>query len=267
MDKWFSDVTESRQLPSGYASTLADKGFVIIPGPVPQAELPGLATAYDGAIAAAEGTSDHKVGSTSTRVFDLVNRGAAFDSVYTHPPLMEAVDSIMRRPFRLSMLLARTLHPGSVAQELHVDLKRDDPARPMVGFILMIDAFRHDNGATRIVPCSHRWRETPNAVMSDTRAPYAGEVLACGPAGALLIFDASMWHGHTANTSGAARRSVQGYFIPREASSEFDLRCRMRPDTLARIGPVARYVLAMDGCGEAWQSREATLIAARGTQH
>lgn len=248
MDKCLSQVTEDRYLPVDSASALTDIGFVVIPGPVPAANLPDLLAVYDEAMLEAVGTEDYKVGSATTRLFDLANRGGAFDPIYIYPPLLEAVDSMMGRPFRLSMLLGRTLRPGSAAQELHVDLTRDDPARPMVGFILMIDAFRPDNGATRIVPGSHRWPETPEAALSDPRATYAGEVLACGPAGALLIFDASVWHGHTANTSGAPRRSIQGYFIPRDAPSGFDFRSRMRPDTLARIRPLAKYVLAVDGC-------------------
>jgi len=103
-------------------------------------------------------------------------------------------------------MLGRTLLPGTPAQELHADLPRDDPARPMVGFILMLDPFRPDNGATRIVPGSHRWPELPEDVMSDRCAPYAGEVLACGSAGAMLVFDASVWHGRAANISTATLR-------------------------------------------------------------
>lgn len=226
-----------------------------MPGPVSQEDLPNVVTAYDEAMAAAVGSADHKVGSATTRLFDLVNRGAAFDSIYIHLPLLEAVNNIIGKPFRLSMLLGRTLHTESAAQELHVDLARDDPARPMVGFILMLDAFRPDNGATRIVPGSHRWQETPEVIMSDPRIAYAGEVLTCGPAGAMLIFDASVWHGHTANTSGAPRRSIQGYFIQRKASSGFDLRSHMRPDTLARISPLAKYVLAIDDASAAGAPR------------
>ncbi len=46
----------------------------------------------------------------------------------------------------------------------------------------------------------------------------------------MIIFNASVWHGHTANTTAKARRSIQGYFvrcsIPRQAQvgSEFEPR-------------------------------------------
>jgi hypothetical protein len=245
MDRWFDAIRDGGRLPADTASALTGAGFAVLPGPVPPEALPDLVSAYDAVMAAAAGTADHRVGSTTTRLFDLVNRGAVFDAIYVHPPLLESAARVIGRPFRLSAMLARTLRPGSAAQELHTDLPRDDPARPMVGFILMLDPFRPDNGATRLVPGSHRWPEVPGAVMADPRAACAGEVLACGPAGALLVFDASVWHGHTANTSGAPRRSIQGYFIPRDAPSGSDLPSRMRPETLARLGPLAAYVLAV----------------------
>lgn len=245
MDEWFDTIRASTHLSPDTAGALAGAGFAVIPGPVPPGALPGLAQAYDAAMAAAAETPDYRDGSTTTRLFDLVNRGAAFDSIYVHPPLLEAAARVIGQPFRLSMMLARTLRPGTAAQELHADLPRDDPARPMVGFILMVDPFRPDNGATRLVPGSHRWPQAPDAVLTDPRGPCAGEVLACGPAGALLVFDASVWHGHAANTSGAPRRSIQGYFVRRDAAPGPDLRARMLPETLARLGPLAKYVLAL----------------------
>jgi ectoine hydroxylase-related dioxygenase (phytanoyl-CoA dioxygenase family) len=246
MDDWFGTISAGGRLSRDAARELADAGFAVIPGPVPPGALPGLAAAYDATMEAAAETPEYRAGSTTTRLFDLVNRGAAFDAICVHPPLLQAAARVIGGPFRLSTVLARTLRPGTPAQELHADLPRDDPARPMVGFILMLDPFRPDNGATRIVPGSHRWAEVPEDAMPDLRAACPGEVLACGPAGALLVFDASVWHGHTANTSGAPRRSIQGYFIPRGAPSGSELRARMQPETLSRLSPLARYVLAVD---------------------
>ena len=244
MDEWFERISEGNQLPETVNVALRNAGFVVIPGPIAGDAFGRFAAAYDSAMTDGQGSADMGVGSTTTRLHDLVNRGNAFDPVYLHPPLLEACASIIGGPFRLSTMLGRTLRPGARAQELHVDLARDDEARPMVGFILMVDDFRADNGATRFVPGSHRWLEVPENVMPDRRAAYTGEVIACGLAGSLIIFDASVWHGHTANTSGAARRSIQGYFIPRAAPSSFNLLDRMQADTLERLSPLARYVLA-----------------------
>ena len=116
----------------------------------------------------------------------------------------------------------------------------------MLGFILMVDDFRDDNGATRFVPGSHTWAGTPEQTMRDRRSSYPGELVACGRAGSMVVFLGSVWHGHTANVSQAPRRSIQGYFVKREARPAIDWPARMRPETLARIGPLARQLLALD---------------------
>ena len=81
--------------------------------------------------------------------------------------------------------------------------------------------------------------------MADRRADHDGQVLACGSAGSLLVFNGSAWHGHTANVSGDPRRSLQGAFIPRDGRAGTDFSARMRPETLARLSPLARYVLGV----------------------
>jgi ectoine hydroxylase-related dioxygenase (phytanoyl-CoA dioxygenase family) len=131
------------------------------------------------------------------------------------------------------------------AQDLHVDVRSDSADWPLLGFILMVDEFRPDNGATRFVPGSHRWPGTPADGISDPQAEHAGQVLACGCAGSLLVFNGSTWHGHAANTSSGPRRSIQGAFIPRDGRAGTDFAANMRSETRARLGPLARQVLAL----------------------
>src|SRR3954469_19756775 len=179
MFDWFSTLAAGSKLPVDATSELRERGFVVIPGPVwPDV----LANAYTAAVASAT-SDDIRIGSTSTKVNDFVNRGAEFDNLYVFPPLLEACCHVIARPFKLSSLLARTLRPGSPAQELHVDVSRGSADWPLLGFILMVDAFRSDNGATRFVPGSHRWSGTPEGSLPDLRAEHEGQVLACGKAG------------------------------------------------------------------------------------
>ena len=224
------------------ASQLQERGFVVLPGAVPSDRVERLANAYTAAVASAT-VDDVKIGSTSTRVSDFVNRGPEFDPLYVFPPLLEACCLVIGRPFKLSSLHARTVRPCTPAQDLHVDVQRDSADWPLLGFILMVDDFRPDNGATRFVPGSHRW--PPADTTSDLRADHDGEVLACGKAGSLLVFNGSAWHGHAANTSSGPRRSLQGAFIPRDGRAATDFAARMQPETRARLGPLARYVLAL----------------------
>jgi len=226
------------------ARELHEHGFVVLPGPMSAGEMDRVSQAYNAIVASASADDVH-TGNTTTRVNDFVNRGDEFDDLYVFAPLLEACCRVIGRDFKLSSMHARTLRPHSPAQELHVDVHRDTPDWPLVGFILMIDEFHSDNGATRFVPGTHEKVQLPEDVMVDRRQDYDGQVLATGPAGSLIVFNGSAWHGHTANNSDGARRSVQGAFIPRDGRSATDFSGRMRPGTRARLGPIAQYVLAL----------------------
>jgi Phytanoyl-CoA dioxygenase (PhyH) len=241
---WFSTLTAGRALSMEHAAALEDQGFVVLPGIMPPEQVARLARAYDATVAEAT-ADDLKIGSTSNRVNDFVNRGPLFDALYLVSPLLEACCHVIGRPFKLSSFHARTVRPGSSSQELHVDVRRDTADWPLLGFIFMVDEFRPDNGATRFVPGSHRWANTPSAAISELRADHDGQLLACGEAGSLLMFNGSAWHGHTANRSDAPRRSLQGAFIPRGGRAGTDFAARMSTETHARLGPLAQWVLGL----------------------
>jgi len=244
MDEWFSMIDAGCELSPGAVQDLRDVGFVIVPGPVAPDGLARLAEAYDSAVACAS-PDDVSVGSTTTRINDLVNRGPEFDGLFVYQPVLEACCRVIGQPFKLSTMLARTLRGYSQTQGLHVDFKRDGDGWPMVGFIFMVDEFRCDNGATRFVPGSHRWPTTPSEVMNEAVVDDEPQVQACGPAGSIIIYNGSVWHGHSTNQTGEPRRSVQGAYIRREAQAGGNLPARMRPETLARIGSLGKYLLAV----------------------
>jgi len=72
------------------------------------------------------------------------------------------------------------------------------------------------------------------------------ELLACGPAGSVIIYNGSICHGHSANHTNEPRRSIQGAYIGRDAAPAINFAARIHPGTLARIGPLARYLLDLD---------------------
>ena len=81
----------------------------------------------------------------------------------------------------------------------------------MVGFILMIDDFTPENGATCFAPGSQGMDALP---------PSCSLVQACGPSGSLIVFNGSVWHGHGANGTDTPRRSIQGAYIRRTETPE-----------------------------------------------
>jgi ectoine hydroxylase-related dioxygenase (phytanoyl-CoA dioxygenase family) len=244
MDEWFSGIDAGRELSANAVQELCHVGFVVIPGPVAPDRLAQLSEAYDSAVASAA-ADDVSIGSSTTRVNDFVNRGPEFDGLYVYGPVIEACCRVIRQPFKLSTMHARTVRPYSQAQNLHVDFRRDAEGWPMVGFIMLVDEFRMDNGATRFVPGSHNWPIIPTDFPQDISEDYEGQTLACGPAGAVIVYNGSVWHGHTANRVGEPRRSIQGAYIRRDAEQAVNQAARILPETLGRIGHLAKYMLAV----------------------
>jgi hypothetical protein len=233
-DDWFSRIQSAGQLEADAERELLEAGFVVIPGVMAGKGMDRLDVAYDTAVAAAA-PHQLRVGSDTTRIHGLVDGGPEFDDVYLYRPMLGACCRVIGQPFRLSSLLARTVRPWSDAQSLHVDAAADSDGWPMVGFIFMVDAFDVDNGSTRFVPGTHRTAETP----TDADADQGEQVLALGARGSLVIYNGSVWHGHSANRTAKPRRSIQGAYVRR--GGEAAVGCQ--PDTEARLGGLARYLL------------------------
>ena len=239
---WHSIIAAESHLSPDAARQLRDIGFVVMPGPVIPGGCEQLSDAYDRAVAMAD-PADLHIGS-STRIDDFVNRGPEFDGIYIYPPLLAACCQIIGGPFKLSGMRARTLNPGAPTERLHVDVKYRANGWPLVGCILMVDAFTAENGATRFVPGTHLQSWEPGEVMNNPNDDHPEQVLACGPVGSIVIFEASVWHGYSANKSNTPRRSIAAHFVPRNAqASPDDPSQQTRPETLLRIGDLAKYVL------------------------
>jgi ectoine hydroxylase-related dioxygenase (phytanoyl-CoA dioxygenase family) len=236
MDHWFSSIAAEMHLSLSAVRDLKDDGFVIIPGPVPEAKLLEMANTYEQAVLQAD-HDDISVGGSTTRVSDFVNRYSVFDCLYVHLPVLEACCRVIGQPFKLSTMHARTLRPRTPAQKLHQDFPRDAEGWPMVGFIFMIDEFLPNNGATCFAPGSQGVEIAPTD--SSLLVP------ACGPAGSVIVYNGSVWHSHGANETDAPRRSIQGAYIRRTEKSGGNLPARMRPETLDRVGSLAKYLLAL----------------------
>ena len=235
MDPWFNTIGAETKLAPSALRDLRNEGVIVIPGPVPEANLAELASAYDRAVLQAD-PADFGGGASTIRVHGLVNRGVEFDALCLHAPVLEACCRVIEQPFKLSSMLARTLNPQKPPQKLHVDFPSDEKAWPLVGFIFMVDEFRPENGATCFLPRSQGAKNPPEST--------GGLVQACGPAGSMIVYNGSAWHGHGANVTDRPRRSIQGAYI-RRAEKSFVNPARIRPETLDRMGPLAKYLLAM----------------------
>ena len=178
------------------------------------------------------------------RLADLVNKDAAFDVCFTHRRLLACVAHVLG-DFKLSSLNFRAALPGSGLQALHAEGGPvADPAKFQVcNSIWLLDDFTADNGATRVVPGSHLSGKSPGDVMADTHAAHPSEVLLLAPAGTVVVFNSHLWHGGTLNRSSLSRRAMHSYFTRRGNGQQLDQRKYVRPETLGRLTPAARFIL------------------------
>jgi len=244
MDEWFGRINTECGLSTNALGRLQEDGFVVIPGPFESGELARVSATYDDVVLSALSDDIH-IGSSTTRVNGFADPERGFAGLYTHQLLLEASSTIVGKPFKLSSMHARTLHPNSQKQRLHIDFKPNEDRFPLAGFIFMVDEFDEDNGATRFVPGSHKWPITPDEITDDSFTDHESKTeTARGPAGSLIVFDGSVWHGHRANLTNEPRRSIQGAFVPRDAQSGFDFKSSFHPNSFSRITPLAKYLLA-----------------------
>jgi ectoine hydroxylase-related dioxygenase (phytanoyl-CoA dioxygenase family) len=144
-------------------------------------------------------------GHKTRRIYALFAKTRAFDAPATHPLLLGVLDRLLHQ-YQLSAPTGIEIGPGEVAQVLH----HDDSIYPLpvphgevvVNTMWPLDDFTEANGATRIIPGSHRWEPG--------RRPEPGADTICAeiPAGSVLFYTGSVWHGGGANNTDRPRLGV-----------------------------------------------------------
>jgi ectoine hydroxylase-related dioxygenase (phytanoyl-CoA dioxygenase family) len=139
--------------------------------------------------------------------------------VMCHPLLLALCDRILlpscaRYQLNLGHLLQRG--PGAGEQWLHrdeavwSDVPKPAPELQLASVIAFVD-FTRDNGATRIVPGSHRWpdRQLSPAAQAK-RPPPAPDQIAYAemPAGSAVVYSGGTIHAGGANTTDIPRRGA-----------------------------------------------------------
>jgi ectoine hydroxylase-related dioxygenase (phytanoyl-CoA dioxygenase family) len=234
-------------LTEGERRSLDESGYVVFPSLVGPAWLERLRAQFDllaereGAAAGSEFSQERG----ARRLSDLVNKSDVFDGVYTQPKVLAAVAHVLGRPFKLSSLNGRDALPGEGNQALHADwgARGDDEPFAVVNSIWLLDAFTELNGATRVVPGTHRLAGSPGDYVADRAAPHPDQVLLTAPAGSVGVFNAHVWHGGTTNRTDGTRRAFHCYFTAREFPQQTDQSEFIRKRTWDRISPAARYIL------------------------
>lgn len=179
------------------------------------------------------------------RLADLVNKGRLFDIFYTHPRVLAGIEAVLGQHYKLSSLNYRAAKPGMGLQKLHVDWKNTvvSGSYKVCNSIWLLDDFTENNGATRIVPKTHKLDILPDAAMANPAEQHPDEIRILAPAGSVFIFNSHVWHGGTTNHTTQDRRSIHSYFCTSEQPQQIDQKKYITQETLDRIGEKGRHIL------------------------
>jgi ectoine hydroxylase-related dioxygenase (phytanoyl-CoA dioxygenase family) len=231
-------------------ATLDEQGFLALPGLLDPATTAAIVRRFDELVETEgdqAGLEAHREAGTD-RLANLVDKDPLFDLVWNNPRQLSAIAHVLGwQPEKVFSLNGRSARPGQGHQNLHVDWS--GAVAPgdyqITNSIWMLDDFTADNGATRVVPGSHRWGQVPKDAMTDPGAPHPDEVLVLGSAGTCVVFNSHLWHGGTLNRTTAPRRAIHAAFVRRDQRQQTVFADYLHEATYHRLTPAQRYLLAV----------------------
>lgn len=187
-------------------ATLVDRGFTVIPELLtPEA----AALAADCLELAAEERDIRDKPSGGTQHFaNLASRVPEVARIIRRPSPVRLVDEVLSGA-QPSQVDFRSPQPGHGEQKLHADdvaLDQSAPWRAVVAIIALCE-FSPDNGATGLVPGSHRRPDLQR--LSGQLDRHPDEVVALGPAGTIFLLCGRLLHRGRQNRSTHARPAIQ----------------------------------------------------------
>lgn len=145
-------------------------------------------------------------GHHTVRIYNLLALGEIFQRIPVHPNVLPIVEGVLDPGCLVSSLSSISIDPGEIAQPIHADDQVMPVAKPHAPFVCnsmwALTDFTEENGATRIIPGTHKADASPNY------GQHYDSIPAEMPKGSVLIWHGSLWHGGGANNSGARRVGI-----------------------------------------------------------
>jgi len=188
------------------AAALRDQGCAVVERLVPRALLDRVRDELQPHLDATEPGTDDFSGRRTRRTGALIARSPSCRELITHPLVLAAVGDVLGHATNFQLHLTQMI--GVCPEELGQTIHRDQWAFDFFPFpagyevqcntIWAVSDFSAANGATRLLPGSHRLADRLEFTHEQAEAAEM-------PAGSILFYTGALYHGAGANSSDAVR--------------------------------------------------------------
>ena len=240
-------------------AALRESGCVVVERLVPIDDIDRIEADLEPFLEATPVGGDEFTGFSTRRTGSLLARSRDFGRLAAHPTVLGALDRVLgdhATSYQLHLTQIIDIGPGAPAQLVHRDQWAFDFFPFPAGFevechtMWAMTDFTEENGATRVIPGSHRWEDKLRPTVDETVPAEMSK-------GSVLFYLGSLYHGGGANRSAHARRGVNvGYTLSwlRQEENQY-LACppevaRELPEDLARLAGYRRGAYALGYYGD-----------------
>ena len=189
---------------------LREDGYFVIERFLPAERVAAMKAELNGILERTPTGRNDFEGYSTRRIYALFGKTRCFDDLAIDPLLWDVTTKVLGPHFQLSAPTGIQIGPGEPDQILH----HDDSIYPLpkphqevvINTMWAFDDFVEENGATRMVPGSHRWEPERTPTPADTIPMEM-------PAGSVMFYLGSVWHGGGANRTDRPRLGVILEFI------------------------------------------------------
>ncbi len=190
--------------PDAVVDTLRRDGYAIVPGLLPPAAVAAARDDLRRILADVPPGRNPFEGTRTRRIYALFAKTRTLDGAVLDPLVLAVMEEVLGH-FQLSAPTGIDIQPGEAAQILHYDDAIYPVPRPHDEIVLntmwALEDFTEANGATRVIPGSHRWADQrPGSETPTVPAEMA--------AGSVMFYLGSLWHGGGANRTDRPRLGV-----------------------------------------------------------
>lgn len=224
---------------SEHVQAINDQGYTILESLLSAEEITRIKSALEPFLQGQHMGRNNFEGEHSERVYALLAKHPEFANIVEHPEILSITDQMLEPDYLLSANLAINVHPGETPQPFHRD--NDGGAYGAAGIhhgisvIWNFDDFTEDNGATEIIPGSHRFvHEVPDE---------ANALTVTMPAGSALVFSGSLIHRGGANKSDKVRLAITPQYCQPWLRQLENMVLSVPPEKAALLSPRVQALL------------------------